>query len=660
MLFENPAVAAKLPFPYNVPPPLQAAAAAAAAVPNLRFQTPIKAFACLTAATRSVSEMNVTSLYEYAGNPMDNAAAAAAAAAAGLIDPHHHHPDLHNALVASIANNSVAAINGTLTTAAVLKSAAAAQQQQQSQVQQQQTQGSIVAPGQDQSQVAAQNAANGGGNPQQQQQVAAQQAALALLKENVNASAAGQNGSGGGGANLSNKSGSSGRSTPSLTGGSGSDPAPGKLFVGGLSWQTSSDKLKEYFNMFGTVTDVLIMKDPVTQRSRGFGFITFQDPCTVEKVLKVPIHTLDGKKIDPKHATPKNRPRQANKTKKIFVGGVSQDTSAEEVKAYFAQFGPVEETVMLMDQQTKRHRGFGFVTFENEDVVDRVCEIHFHTIKNKKVECKKAQPKESVTPAAQLLQKRIMLGSLGVQLPSAPGQLIGARGGGLAMNPLAMLQNPTQLLQSPASAAQQALISQNPFQVQNAAAAAASMAANPANFGKLLATYPQTALQHVRYAPYSIPASAATANAALMQAHQAQSAAVAAHHQQQQQQHQNQQSHNAHAMAAAAQHQHQQQQNHHTAVAASNSASQVHSAAAAAALAANAANGAGAAGAHSLAAAQQAALVAAGGNQLNASAAALAAAANPAAYSNYALANVDMSSFQGVDWSAMYGMGMYV
>lgn len=55
-------------------------------------------------------------------------------------------------------------------------------------------------------------------------------------------------------------SGSSGRSTPN-----GGDPAPGKLFVGGLSWQTSSEKLREYFNMFGTVTDVLIMKDPMTQ-----------------------------------------------------------------------------------------------------------------------------------------------------------------------------------------------------------------------------------------------------------------------------------------------------------------------------------------------------------------------------------------------------------
>lgn len=312
----------------------------------------------------------------------------------------------------------------------------------------------------------------------------------------------------------------------------------------------------------------------IEQRSRGFGFITFAEPGSVDKVLKCPIHTLDGKKIDPKHATPKNRAKQANRTKKIFVGGVSQDTSSEEVKAYFNQFGKVEETVMLMDQQTKRHRGFGFVTFENEDVVDRVCEIHFHTIKNKKVECKKAQPKEAVQPGALALGKRVVLGALGVRL--APQPSLQVSGAGL---PVA-----SQLAVAQAQAQAQA-------QVQAAAAAAANAQLQNAvaGYGKLFAAggYPAaaaSALSAYRYAPYPIPASGLQA-----------------------------------AMAAAA----------------------------------AATPGAAAQMAQTPGAAQ-----APGQPQANSPATAGVAPPNP--YQGYSLTNVDMSSFQGVDWGSMYGMGMYV
>ena len=71
---------------------------------------------------------------------------------------------------------------------------------------------------------------------------------------------------------------------------------PGKLFIGGISWDTNEDRLKEYFQTFGEVVEAVIMKDRTTGRARGFGFVVFADPAVAEGVVKDK-HMIDGRTV---------------------------------------------------------------------------------------------------------------------------------------------------------------------------------------------------------------------------------------------------------------------------------------------------------------------------------------------------------------------------
>ncbi|MCC6158144.1 MAG: RNA-binding protein [Deltaproteobacteria bacterium] len=50
-----------------------------------------------------------------------------------------------------------------------------------------------------------------------------------------------------------------------------------KLFVGSLSWNTNDDGLRQAFSRFGEISEAKVIMDRETGRSRGFGFVTFND-----------------------------------------------------------------------------------------------------------------------------------------------------------------------------------------------------------------------------------------------------------------------------------------------------------------------------------------------------------------------------------------------
>ncbi|XP_023599079.1 DAZ-associated protein 1 isoform X4 [Myotis lucifugus] len=202
----------------------------------------------------------------------------------------------------------------------------------------------------------------------------------------------------------------------------------GKLFVGGLDWSTTQETLRSYFSQYGEVVDCVIMKDKTTNQSRGFGFVKFKDPNCVGTVLASRPHTLDGRNIDPKPCTPRGmqpertRPKEGwqkgprndnSKSNKIFVGGIPHNCGETELREYFKKFGVVTEVVMIYDAEKQRPRGFGFITFEDEQSVDQAVNMHFHDIMGKKVEVKRAEPRDSKSqvpgqPGASQWGSRVM------------------------------------------------------------------------------------------------------------------------------------------------------------------------------------------------------------------------------------------------------------
>uniref|UniRef100_UPI00358FDDD8 cold-inducible RNA-binding protein-like isoform X1 n=1 Tax=Myxine glutinosa TaxID=7769 RepID=UPI00358FDDD8 len=68
----------------------------------------------------------------------------------------------------------------------------------------------------------------------------------------------------------------------------------GKLFVGGLNFDTSEDVLDSIFGKYGPLLEVLLMKDRETQKSRGFGFVTFENTEDAKDAEK----DLNGKDLD--------------------------------------------------------------------------------------------------------------------------------------------------------------------------------------------------------------------------------------------------------------------------------------------------------------------------------------------------------------------------
>jgi len=172
-----------------------------------------------------------------------------------------------------------------------------------------------------------------------------------------------------------------------------------KLFVGGLNYETTEEKLKEYFERYGPIEDHVIMKFPDSGRSRGFGFVVFEKSESVDKCQADRPHELDKKTVDLKRATPKTdskNPESQVSVKKLYIGKLNDEISDDDLKEYFGQFGEIRSVDQLKWNETGKKRGFGFIEFNDTDPVDKIVLLGNHSVNDIKLEVKKALSKGEI------------------------------------------------------------------------------------------------------------------------------------------------------------------------------------------------------------------------------------------------------------------------
>jgi len=82
-------------------------------------------------------------------------------------------------------------------------------------------------------------------------------------------------------------------------------------------------------------------------------------------------------------------------SKKVYVGNLSWDTNDQGLRAAFEQFGAVSEAVVITDRDTGRSRGFGFVTFDDDDAaMDAIGKLDGSTLDGRNIKVNEARERE--------------------------------------------------------------------------------------------------------------------------------------------------------------------------------------------------------------------------------------------------------------------------
>jgi len=154
------------------------------------------------------------------------------------------------------------------------------------------------------------------------------------------------------------------------------DSSSRTVFVGRLSWNVDNDWLKSEFEECGEVVAARVQMDRNTGKSRGFAYVEFADPASVEKALQFSGKEIDGRPINvdrSKSSGGTGNPNDARRaaygdkigppSSVLFVGNLSFDATEDSLWDVFAEYGDVKGVRVPTDRDSGKMKGYGYVEF---------------------------------------------------------------------------------------------------------------------------------------------------------------------------------------------------------------------------------------------------------------------------------------------------------
>ncbi|CAK9324328.1 unnamed protein product [Citrullus colocynthis] len=170
------------------------------------------------------------------------------------------------------------------------------------------------------------------------------------------------------------------------------DVSQRKLFIRGLSCDTSTEGLRSLFSAYGELEEAVVIIDKATGKSKGYGFVTFKHVDGAILALKEPSKTIDGRVTVTQLAAVGISGQNSNAAdlslRKIYVANVPMDMPADKLLAHFSLYGEIEEGPLGFDKQTGKCRGYALFVYKKPEGAQAALVDPIKTIDGRQLSCK--------------------------------------------------------------------------------------------------------------------------------------------------------------------------------------------------------------------------------------------------------------------------------